>query len=117
MEKRIDHPDMGEEEYGSNGSATEFKRWSLNRKKEAVLRMMRGEPMDVLSRELSIDVYRLEEWHERALQGIEGALKRREGDPYSAELDAAMRCIGEISLENELLRDRMKKQIKRKSKK
>ncbi len=111
MEKKIDPFGAEEVERGSTGTATEFKRWSVNRKKEAVLRMMRGEPADVLSRELCIEVCRLEEWLEKAYQGIEESLKTREGDPLSAELDAAMRRIGEISLENELLRDRIKKQF------
>jgi hypothetical protein len=100
-----------EGEQNSTGNSSEFKRWSANRKKEAVLRMLRGETVDALSQELCIENYRLEEWHEKALQGIEEALKFREGDPHTAELDAAMRRIGEISLENEMLRERIKKQF------
>ena len=109
MDKHIDPPVSTEAEHNSTGNSSEFKRWSANRKKDAVLRMLRGEPVDALSQELCIENYRLEEWHEKALQGIEEALKYREGDPHTAELDAAMRRIGEISLENELLRERIKK--------
>ncbi len=90
-------------------AAPEVKRWSANRKKEAVLRLMRGEPVDALSRELGIEIYRLEEWHQKALQGIEAALKAREGDLLTAELDAAMRRIGEITMENELLREKARR--------
>jgi hypothetical protein len=54
-------------------------------------------------------IYRLEEWHQKALQGIETALKAREGDPLTAELDAAMRRIGEITMENELLREKARR--------
>lgn len=84
-------------------------RWTVSRKKEVVLRMMRGEPIDALSRELGIEVYRLEKWHRKALQGIETALKARDGDPLAAELDAAMRRLGEITMENELLRYKVRK--------
>ncbi len=35
----------------------------------------------------------------------------RENDPLTAELDAAMRRIGEISMENELLRERIRKKF------
>src|SRR5512135_3727493 len=87
----------------------EVKRWSANRKKETVLRLMRGEPVDALSRELGIEIYRLEEWHQKALQGIESALKAREGDPLVAELDAAFKRIGEITMENELLREKARR--------
>lgn len=111
MEKDGNRPGTAEGERSSTGAAPEVKRWSANRKKEAVLRLMRGEPVDALSRELSIEIYRLEEWREKALQGIDTALKSRENDPLTAELDAAMRRIGEISMENELLRERIRKKF------
>jgi hypothetical protein len=87
----------------------EVVRWTVSRKKEVVLRLMRGEPIDALSRELGIEVYRLEKWHRKALQGIETSLKARDGDPLAAELDAAMRRLGEITMENELLRYKVRK--------
>src|SRR4051794_33948807 len=90
-------------------AAPEIKRWSANRKKEVVLRLMRGEPVDALSREVGIEIYRLEEWHQKALQGIESALKAREADPLAAELDAAFKRIGEITMENELLREKARR--------
>jgi hypothetical protein len=111
MEKLMGNNFVGiEGDHGSPGSSGEYKRWSAHRKKDAVLRMLRGEPTELLSQELSIEAGRLEEWHDRALQGIEDALKFREGDPHLAELEAAMRRIGEITLENEMLRERLKKQ-------
>jgi hypothetical protein len=73
---------------------------------EVVLRILRGEPLDSLSRELGVEVYRLEEWRDKALRGMEAALVRREGDPLQVELGQAMRKIGELSMENELLRRR-----------
>jgi transposase len=102
-------PGAAEGERSSTGAAPEVKRWSANRKKEAVLRLMRGEPIDALSRELGIEIYRLEEWRQKALLGIESALKARENDPLAAELDAAMRRIGEITMENELLREKARR--------
>jgi hypothetical protein len=87
----------------------EVLRWTVSRKKEVVLRLMRGEPIDALSRELGIEVYRLEKWHRKALQGIEAALKARDGDPLAAELNAAMRRLGEVTMENELLRYKVSK--------
>lgn len=80
------------------------ERWSVRRKREVVLRLMRGEPVDTLSRELGVEIYRLEQWREKALLGIDEALRDRTGDPLEVELDAAKRHIGELSMENELLR-------------
>ena len=86
------------------------KRWSKNRKKEVVLRMLRGESIEELSRELGVEVYRLAEWRDQALAGIEGALKQRsKSDPLKSELDAAHRQIGEITMDNELLRRKIER--------
>lgn len=81
-------------------------RWSNKRKQAVVLRMFRGEPLDALSRELGVEVWRLEKWRDKALSGMESGLREREGDPLQTELDQAMRKIGELSMENELLRKR-----------
>ncbi|WP_218157154.1 hypothetical protein [Burkholderia sp. WP9] len=54
-----------------------MKRWSVNRRKEVVLRLLRGEPAVAISREVSVPIYRLEEWRERALAGMDAGLKER----------------------------------------
>ena len=43
------------------GPLAEGQRWSAARKREVVLRLLRGESVDALSRELSIAIYRLEQ--------------------------------------------------------
>ena len=86
------------------GALVGNERWSARRKREVVLRLLRGEPLDALSREVGVEIYRLEQWREKAVLGIDEALKDRTGDPLAAELDAAKRHIGELSMENELLR-------------
>ena len=60
------------------GAAAEVKRWSAGRKKEVVLRLLRGEPVDAISREVSVPIYKLEQWRDRALAGIDAGLKERE---------------------------------------
>ncbi len=89
------------------------QRWSLGRKRDVVLRLLRGESADALSREVSVEIYRLEEWRERALAGLELGLKNRQGEPLAEALDAAKRHIGELSMENELLRERARSAEKR----
>ncbi len=85
------------------------QRWSVARKREVALRLLRGEPVELLSRELGVEIFRLEAWRVKALSGIDAALKVRNGDPATAELDTAMKRIGELTMENELLRARMEK--------
>jgi len=88
---------------------TEGQRWSVSRKREAVLRLLRGESVEALSRELGVEIYRLEKWREKVLSGIDASLKERQGDPVQAELDQAMRRIGELTMETELLWQRVRK--------
>jgi hypothetical protein len=79
------------------------------RKREVVLRLMQGEPVETLSRRLGVAVYKLEEWRQRGLAGIDGGLRERDDDPKERELAEAHRRIGELSMENELLRARLEK--------
>lgn len=82
------------------------ERWSRARKREAVLRLLRGESSEALSRELGVETYRLERWKERALSGIDAALRERGETPESLALDEAMKRVGELTMEVELLRER-----------
>ena len=59
-----------------------------------------------LARSRGVELYRLEAWQARALAGLELGLKEQAGEPLAAELDAAKRHIGELSMEIELLRER-----------
>ena len=84
-------------------------RWSAGRKREVVLRLLRGEATELLSRELAVPIIRLEQWRAKAEAALDGALKEREGEPANIELAAAMQRIGELSMENELLRSRIER--------
>jgi transposase len=84
------------------------QRWSVMRKREVALRLLRGESLEALSRELAVEIHRLQRWRDRALAGIDESLREREGDPLQAELDAAVKRVGELSMENELLREKIR---------
>lgn len=94
------------------------QRWSVARKREVVLRLLRGESVELLSRELGVPIYKLEQWRQKADAALDGALKAREVDPANVELAAAMQRIGELSMEVELLRAKMERShplVRRKS--
>lgn len=96
------------------------QRWTVTKKREVVLRIFRGESLDSLSRELGVEIYRLEKWRDAALGGIDVALKSRNEDPLKAEYDSAMKRVGELTMENELLWQRVRRPgplAKRRSKK
>lgn len=85
------------------------QRWSVARKREVVLRLLRGESVELLSRELGVPIFKLEQWRQKADAAIDGALKEREAEAASTELAAAMQRVGELSMEVELLRAKMER--------
>ena len=44
------------------GSLAPGQRWSASRKRDVVLRLLRGESLEALSREAGVEIYRLEAW-------------------------------------------------------
>jgi len=136
--KQIDHPLAADEPVGSEGGRSPSalstgqatpglatsppatpgpkvgplapgQRWSVARKREVVLRLLRGESAELLSRELGLPMFKLEQWRQKAEIALDGALKEREADTASTELAAAMQRIGALSMENELLRARIER--------
>ena len=85
------------------------QRWSVARKRAVVLRLIAGEPVELVSREIGVLVFELEleRWRGRAEAALEGALEGREIGADGAALAAALRRVGELSMEVELLRAKM----------
>ena len=98
---------------GSASGAAEVKRWSSGRKRSVVLRLLRGEPVDYVSREVGVTIAELEQWRELALAGMEAGLKSRTSDLQEARLNDAVRRVGELSMENEILRKERELQTRR----
>ena len=71
---------------------------------DAVLRLLRGEPLDVLSRELGVEAHRLAAWRDDFLEGDKEALKGQRPDrPDDRALRQAERKVGQLTMENEIL--------------
>src|ERR1700677_3577862 len=98
---------------GSASGAAEVKRWSTGRKRGVVLRLLRGEPVDAVSREVGVTIAELERWREQALAGMEAGLKARTSDPLEARLNEAVRCVGELTMTIEILNKERERQARR----
>ena len=83
------------------------RRFSAHRKLEAVRRLMRGEPLELVARELNVTAARLSVWQDRALLGAGSALKDRERDRRDDEISRLKGKVGEMTMENELLREKI----------
>jgi transposase len=77
------------------------ERWSVQRKMELVLRLLRGEPLDAVSRESQVPANELETWKRVFLEHGTRGLKSR-SDPEERELTLARAKIGELMMRLEL---------------
>ena len=81
-------------------------RFWARHKAEAVLRLLRGEPVDILSRELQVSAAQLSQWREAFLvSGLQG-LSGRPGQ-NDAEVVRLNAKIGELTMANELLNQKI----------
>ena len=83
------------------------KRFSCQRKREAVLRLLRGESLETLCRELGTTAARLSAWREAFLRGGEAALKARPADERDEENARLKAKVGELTMEGEVLREKI----------
>ena len=76
---------------------------SAKRKQSAVLRLLRGEDLELLSRELGVMAAELSAWREDFLAAGEAALKTRPADGRDVEIGRLKAKVGELTMANELL--------------
>ncbi len=78
-------------------------RFSVGRKSETVMRLLRGEDLESLSRELGITAARVSQWRDQFLTAGQAGLKSREADVRDEDNRRLQAKIGELLMENELL--------------
>ena len=83
------------------------QRFSAKRKLRTVSRLLRGEPLELVARELNVTAARLSEWRDRALLAAEAALKERNSDDRDGEITRLKGKVGEMTMETELLREKI----------
>jgi transposase len=76
---------------------------SAKRKQSVVLRWLRGEDLELLSRELGVTAAELTAWRDAFLAAGEAALKTRPADGRDAEVGRLKVKVGELTMANELL--------------
>lgn len=94
---------------GRGGTAGPPERWSPQRKTEVVLRLLRGEDLGEVSRDVQVPASELEEWRRVFLDGGQQGLKRRGGDPADRELVRTRAKLGEMTMRLELASELLEK--------
>ena len=80
---------------------------SAKRKFAAVLRLLRGEDLETLSRELGVTAATLSGCREQFLEGGAANLKAREADVDNEETQRLKSLVADLSKNNELLREKI----------
>ena len=89
---------------GGGGPAPEpRRRMSARRKQAAVLRLLRGEDLGLVSRELGVTAAELSGWRDRFLTAGEASLRSRPADARDAEIGRLQAKVGELTMTAELL--------------
>jgi hypothetical protein len=76
---------------------------SARRKQDAVLRLLQGEDLELLSRQLEVTAAELSGWREAFLAGGEASLKSRPADARDGEIGRLKEKVGDLTMANELL--------------
>jgi transposase len=84
------------------------ERWSAQRKTEVILRLLRGESLDAVSRESQVPAHELESWHRTFVEAGARGLKRHT-DPDERELLRTRAKLGEMMMRLELAEDLLEK--------
>ena len=78
-------------------------RMSRQRKRDAVLRLLRGEDLEILSRALGVTAATLTGWQDTFVAAGEASLATRSTDGEALESERLKAELGEMLLERELL--------------
>ena len=85
------------------------QRFSARRKLEIVLRLLRGEDLELLSRELGVTAARISKWRGQFLKSGRAALKKYPKDARDLEIARLQQKLGEVTMDNELLQTKIER--------
>lgn len=105
---RTERPDGGGREHETDVAGPgRGGRMSRQRKTAAVLRLLRGEDLDTVSRSLGVTAATLTAWRDAFLAAGEAALVSRPGDGEELESQRFKAKLGEVMIERELLHEKI----------
>lgn len=95
----------------STNPTSDCGRFSAQRKTDTVLRLLRGEDLEALSRELGVTAATLSSWRDDFLADGKAVLKSRPADGRDEQLRRLQAKVGELTMDNELLRLRCGEEV------
>lgn len=88
---------------GASAALGRERRMTAGRKRDAVLRVLRGEPLEIVARELSVTAADLSAWRDAFLEGGAASLKTRPRDDRDEKIERLQSKLGEVLMDTELL--------------
>jgi transposase len=79
------------------------RRMTAGRKRDAVLRLLRGETLEIVARELAVTAADLSGWRDTFLETGAASLKSRVRDDRDETIDRLRTKVGALTMDTELL--------------
>ena len=86
-------------------SKTERGRFSSRKKMEVVLRVLRGDELDLVSRDAGITAATVPEWRDQFVASGQAGLKSRDAEGRDDELARLKALVGDLTMRLELSRE------------
>ena len=88
---------------GAPAAAARERRMTAGRERDAVLRLLRGEPLEVVAREVAVTAADLSAWRDAFLEAGEASLKTRARDGRDATIGRLRAKVGALTMDAEPL--------------
>ncbi|MBI1292813.1 hypothetical protein GC173_16480 [bacterium] len=88
---------------GAGAAPCRERRMTPGRKRDAVLRVLRGEPLEIVARELAVTAADPSGWRGAFLEAGSASLKSRARDDRDEIIDRLRTKVGELTMDTELL--------------
>jgi transposase-like protein len=84
-------------------------RMTAGRKRDAVLRLLRGESLEIVAREVGVTAADLSSWRDAVLEAGAESLKARARDDRDATIDRLRTKVGELTMDTGLLQAKIER--------
>jgi hypothetical protein len=96
-------------EIGAVAAPGRERRMTASRQRDAVLRVLRGEPLEIVARDLAVTAADLSRWRDAFLDAGAASLKSRARDDRDVTIDRLRAKVGELTMDAELLHAKLER--------
>ena len=107
--ERADTAGAGTSAVGDAAGPGRERRMTSGRKRDAVLRLLRGEPLEIVARDLAVTAADLSGWRDVFLEAGAAGLKSRARDDRDETIDRLRTKVGALTMDTELLQAKIER--------